>query len=60
MALEQAKSAYLDLLDLVREVDEGTAEQFKSVRETSAAQIREYRKELDQYYQQQNEQQKES
>ena len=51
MALEQAKSAYVDLLDLVREADESTAQPFKEVREASAAQIRELRKELDQYRQ---------
>ena len=51
MALEQAKSAYVDLLDLVREADESTAQPYKEVRENSAAQIRELRKELDQYRQ---------
>ena len=52
MALEQAKSAYLDLLDLVREADETTAVEFKEIREASAAQIRELRHALDQYYDQ--------
>ena len=51
LALEQAKSAYLDLLDLVREADETTAVEFKEIREASAAQIRELRHALDQYYQ---------
>ena len=49
MALEQAKSAFEDLLDLVREADATTADQFKAVREASATQIRELRRELDQY-----------
>jgi hypothetical protein len=48
-AIEQAAAAYVDLLDLVREADETTAGQFKQLRETSAVQIREYRQELDQY-----------
>ena len=52
MALEQAAAAYIDLLDLVREADETTAVQYKEVRESSAAQIREYRQELDQHRQQ--------
>jgi len=51
MALEQAAAAYIDLLDLVREADETTAVQYKEVRELSAAQIREYRHELDQHRQ---------
>lgn len=51
LALEQAKSAYLDLLDLVREADETTAVEFKEIRKASAEQIRELRHALDQYYQ---------
>eukprot|EP00977_Amphora_coffeiformis_P007559 scaffold1663_cov171-Amphora_coffeaeformis.AAC.14 len=51
MALEEAAAAYIDLLDLVREADETTAVQYKEVRESSAAQIREYRQELDQHRQ---------
>lgn len=50
-ALEEAAAAYVDLLDLVREADETTADQFKQVREASAAQIRELRYVLDQYRQ---------
>ena len=49
MALEQAAAAYVDLLDLVRAADENTAGEFKALREASAAQIREFRQELDQY-----------
>lgn len=50
-ALEEAAAAYVDLLDLVREADETTADQFKQVREVSAVQIRELRHVLDQYRQ---------
>ena len=57
MALEQAKSAYLDLLDLVREADETTAVAFKELREASALQIREFRHELDRYYRQEQKEQ---
>ena len=51
MALEQAAAAYIDLLDLAREADETTAGQFKEVRESSAAQIREFRQALDHHRQ---------
>ena len=52
IALEQAAAAYIDLLDMVREADKNTADQFKEIREASAAQIREFRQEIDQYRQQ--------
>jgi hypothetical protein len=50
VAIEQAAAAYVDLLDLVREVNDAEiADQFKELREMSAQQIREYRQELEQY-----------